>query len=376
MRILQVLPSLGVGGAERMVSHLSLYIKENSPHEVRVVSLYDRCGSDIETSLEAGGVPIYFLGKQPGVDWRIFGKLSKVMRDYQPHVVHTHLYLLRYLILELLKNNRRRWLHTVHNVTAKETDRVGLTLNRWLYKRRVTPVAISGGLGRHLADYYHLNAVATIPNGIPVRRYALDATARQLWRQTNGFKKTQLLLTCVARFSEQKNHMGLLESFALASRQMPAMHLLLVGDGELKHAIVNRITELELQGRVHLLGVRQDIPEILAASDMFVLASLWEGNPLCLMEAMAAGLPCVATGVGGVPELVQEGVTGRLIEPNDRAGFSSAILQLLDDASIRSKMGVQAKRQAQTRFDSDDMAKAYLRLYGYGMNDLITQKNI
>ena len=366
MRILQVLPTLGVGGAERLVCHLSVYIKEHTGHDVRVASLYDRCGSDIESQLEAKGINVYFLGKQPGFDWRIFGKLSKIMCEFQPHVVHSHLYLLRYLLPEALKNSRRRWLHTVHNVTVKETDRIGLMLNHWLYKKRVTPVAISRELGRHLASYYRLDNVVSVANGIPVEDYSQGAAVGAAWRKAHGFTGDQVLLTCVARFSEQKNHLGLLESFAILSRKHPLAHLLLIGDGELRQGIVDRIAGLGVQSRVHLLGVRHDIPEILVASDIFVLASLWEGNPLCLMEAMAAGLPCVATRVGGVPELVQDGVTGRLVNPNDTEDFVAAVAQLVEDTVLRSKMGECARSYARSHFDLKQMAEAYLQLYERG----------
>src|SRR4029078_4484168 len=133
---------------------------------------------------------------------------------------------------------------------------------------------------------------------------------------------------------------------AFAEIKNPRAHLVLAGDGSLREAIKAYTIERNLSDRVHLIGNQHDSPGILAASDAFVLASNWEGNPLAVMEAMAAGLPVIATAVGGVPELVQSGDQGLLVPAGDRMGFAAAMKTLLDSAETRKNMGNAAHARA------------------------------
>lgn len=374
MKILQVIPNLGVGGAERLVLHLTLYIKEHTAHEVRVLSFYGRAGTDIEESLAAHGIPVYYLDKHRGPDLRMFGRISTLLAQYDPQVVHSHLYILRYLAPAILSRNRRRWIHTVHNVTVKETDRIGQFIHKHLFRRWITPVAISRELGRSLESHYGLHHPVVIMNGIPVVGFVRDAGAGWSWRQANGFHKDWVVFTCVARFNEQKNHLQLLDSFAAVSQKAPEARLLLVGNGTLRGTILERAGALGLRDKLHLLDVRRDVPEILAASDVFVLPSLWEGTPLSLMEAMAAGLPCVATRVGGVPELVQDGITGLLVVPGNVPALASAMKRLHSDAQLRAALGTQARDYARQHFGLASMAQAYLQLYSSTMDNTTSGK--
>lgn len=367
MRVLQVLPNLGVGGAERLVAHLAVYLKTHTPHEVRVLSLYSKIGSDISEMLETCGVSVYYLGKHRGPDFRMFPRIARIIDEYDPHIVHSHLYVLRYLLLGLWRHKRTFWIHTVHNATDRETDRAGLILNRWLYRKRVKPVAISYALGKSLESFYGLAKIPVIMNAIPLERYQVAESERINWRYREGLSSEDILLTCVARFSEQKNHGMLLRAFQSIARDVPNTKLLLVGDGELRSEIQGTIKELDLQDKVHLLGVRRDIPQILAASDLFLLPSSWEGTPLCVMEALSAGCPCVVTAVGGVPELVQEGVTGRVVPPGNAAAFANAVVHLLHDPYRMKEMRVQAKDYAMQHFGFEKMARAYLHLYENGV---------
>ena len=125
----------------------------------------------------------------------------------------------------------------------------------------------------------------------------------------------------------------------------------------------SRPVGLGIQGKVHFLGLRADICEALAAADVFVLASHSEGNPLSLMEAMAAGLPVVATAVGGVPELIADRTSGLLVRPGDADGFVAAMLRLLQDEETRRMMAVAAARYAKEVFDASRMAQGYMHLY-------------
>jgi glycosyltransferase involved in cell wall biosynthesis len=135
------------------------------------------------------------------------------------------------------------------------------------------------------------------------------------------------------------------------------------GDGTLQEQLSAYIKANRLEDRVHLLGKRNNIPECLAASDVFVLSSNWEGNPLAVMEAMAAGLPVISTAVGGVPELVESGEHGLLVPPGDRRAFTDAMQTLLDYPEKRAAMAAAASVRASRAFSADRMAQGYASLY-------------
>ena len=139
--------------------------------------------------------------------------------------------------------------------------------------------------------------------------------------------------------------------------------LLLVGGGELENAVREQVAALGLQERVRFLGVRADVADILRASDVFVLSSRWEGNPLSVMEAMAAGLPVVSTAVGGVPELVRDRETGLLVPSEDAEALTRAMQALVDDPVRRQAMGAAARQYAVAHFDIRHTVRGYEQLY-------------
>ena len=140
--------------------------------------------------------------------------------------------------------------------------------------------------------------------------------------------------------------------------------LLLAGDGHLQSAVEQQARDLGIADRVHFLGRREDVAELLASSDAFALASLWEGNPLSVMESMAAGLPSVVTSVGGVPELVEDGIHGFVVQPGDAQAMSEAMSRLVSDPAARRAMGEAAIQKANRKFGQKQMVEAYESLYG------------
>jgi len=199
----------------------------------------------------------------------------------------------------------------------------------------------------------------TIPNGIPVAAQAVPTGTREAVRAELGIAEDVAVFLTAGRLNEQKNHAMLLEAFARVPT--PAV-LLLAGDGELRSALEARADAPDLRGRVHFLGVRRDLPRIYAAADVFVLASSWEGNPLVVLEAMAAGLPVVATRVGCVPELVSP-ATGLLVPADDPLPFASALTFFATEPDLAKKMGRAAHDVAIARFDVSTMARSYSDLF-------------
>lgn len=313
IKVLEVLATLRRAGAERMAVSLACHL-DPARFEARVVSLYDAFPGGFEPVLAEGGVPVAHLGKSPGFDPRMYSRLRRELRAFRPDVLHSHSYVMRYTFPAGLAAGCRTMVHTVHNVALNETDRIGRCIHRVAYRKGVAAVAVGEEVARSFAAYYGFPPKATIPNGIDLRPFQ-RATQPLGWKRAHGFAETDRVAVSVARLDPQKHPVGLVEAFAKALGAHPEWHLVLAGDGSLKREARQAVEQLGLGERVRLLGVEGNVAELLRAADLFVLGSRWEGTPLAVMEAMAAGLPVVATAVGGVPALVEDGVTGVLVPP-------------------------------------------------------------
>jgi len=182
--------------------------------------------------------------------------------------------------------------------------------------------------------------------GVDLERFSQRHENGLSVRKELGLADQNALVTCVAEFTSTKNHAFLLAAWRKVTREERRTHLLLVGEGKLKRAMERKV-KVESIHNVHFIGFRKDVPQILQASDIFVLPSRREGLPRSIMEAMAAGKPVVATDVRGSRDLVEHGVTGLLVELGDVEGLAQALLQLIRDPKLREKMGRAGRAKIQ-----------------------------
>lgn len=360
-RLLQIIPSLPVGGAERMVLDLVTHL-DPARYRTTVVSFH-RLDSPMERDFAARGVEVLYLGKRVGFDPRTFHRVAGAIRRTRPELVHTHRPALAYALPSFLGRLRGRVVHTVHNVAEREVAGRARKATHWLaFRLGVAPVAICGAVAESVARVYGVPPVAVIPNGIAVRTFAEPPGGRAAWRARNGVGGDALVFAFVGRLSAQKDPASLLRAFAAVDEPGDRV-LLLSGDGELRPRLEAEAAALGLSARVRFLGIRADVEELLAATDVFVLPSSYEGHPLSVMEAMAAGRPVVATAVGGVPEIVRDGETGLLVPPGDVAALAGAMRRLARDPGLRAALGRAGGRLAAATFDVSRMAEAYDHLY-------------
>jgi len=322
-----------------------------------VVSLYDPFFGGLEAVLDECGVPVWHLGKRRGLDPRMWGRLARVVDRFRPDVLHTHSYVMRYV----LPAHFRKVVHTVHSLAEWEVDRLGRVIHRLAFRAGAAPVAISAALARSFARLYGREPVGVIPNGVDVGR-GFRPEARAAWRSRHGFGPVDCLVASVARLEEAKNPLHLIRAFAEGLREAPGVHLLMAGEGVLLEPARQLASQAGIAARVHFLGLCQDVAELLSASDLFALGSDWEGAPVAILEAMAAHLPVVATAVGGVPDLVEDAVTGVLVPAGDPRALGQAIAALALDGECRRRMGAAAAHRA-TRFDQASMIDAYAQLF-------------
>jgi glycosyltransferase involved in cell wall biosynthesis len=345
IRILEVTATLKPAGAEHMLVSLASALNSDR-FDVSVVSLFNAFPGGLEPALDQRRIPVWHLGKVAGPDVRMYARLKQVVDTFRPDIIHTHCYVTRYTF----PLRAKAMVHTVHNIASLEADRVGRAINRYAFRKGVVPIAVGAAVADSVRELYRLERPISIPNGIDTLRFRYPAN-RSLWRRLNGFCEEDLLVVSVGRLTRQKNPMALVDAIT----QVPGAQLLLAGEGELQNELVGH-------PRVHLLGVRQDIPELLSCCDIFALASRWEGLPLAVLEAMAAGMPIVATSVGCVPEIVQHEKSGFLVHPGNQEELVTALRLLGQSATLRRKMGEEARIRAES-FSLQAMVSAYEHLF-------------
>ena len=366
MRILHVITTLDVGGAEM---HLLSQVRGQAARgaEVRVVYLKGE-GRLTEDFLAAGARHVEHVKPT-----RAFG-LWKHLRWAE--IVHSHLLKADMLTAPLALLAGRR----AHLLSGKHNDEQVLT--RWwvgaihgvVGRLPTRTVVLSDHVGRFVERY------GRIPRSKQVRIYygldpapfeaavAAGLDQRNALRAELGIGSDDIVFTCVARFAPQKAHDVLLRAFDRARRESSrTVRLLLVGDdpfGDGRQRAEALAKELGLGSSVVFAGIRRDVPALLAASDCFVMASLWEGLGLVFLEAMATGLPCLATDVSAVPEVVLDGETGRLVPPSDPEAMAEAMVELSEDEALRSGLGAAGRGRVADRFGLDRMVEETLQLYG------------
>lgn len=369
MRILQVIEGLGVGGAEQLQVILAAYI-DRGRYDLRVCSLVPLDESPIIRDLRALGVPLSSLGGMRLRDPRYLRRLVALLRTQRIDVVHTHLRNAHVLGVLAGALTRRPVVCTLHNISETSSG-AGSLLHatqaralRWGARVVIAcapEVAVAAGAHLHLPP----SKVVVVPNGIDIRAYEhLDRRAVETRRRELLGGRGGPLLVSIGNVRDQKGHQYLVQATPRLLDAFPGARVVIVGpESNNVETVRARIRALGLEGQVLLAGERRDIPEILAAADLFVLPSLWEGLPLALLEAMAAGTPVVATPVGGVVGVVQDGITARLVPPADADALADALLDLLRQPDQAHRLARAARAHVRAHYGGDAWAQRLQAIY-------------
>jgi glycosyltransferase involved in cell wall biosynthesis len=295
----------------------------------------------------------------PRADLRGLLELVRLMRRLRPDVLHANSSkagVLGRLAGALTRVPVR--VFTVHGWAFKAHSGIAATVYLWADRAmrplttRTICVAHSELAAGVRARTCRADATVVIPNGV-----RLDGPRRRHPATPDG----PATVLAVGRLRAPKDFLTLVR----ASARLPAgsARVLVVGDGPDRDELEREIGRLGLEGTIALLGERADVGELLAAADVFVLPSRSEGMPMSVLEAMAAGLPVVASDVGGVAELVADGATGLLVPAGEPAALARALARLLDDRALRERMGAAGRARARDRFDLPELRAAHLELY-------------
>lgn len=361
MNILVITNRLTMGGAEQFVVRLSNELARRQ-HRVLVVSSGGELEALLAPNLAHAHAP---AGTQtPWGLWTLSRELRELLDAHAIEVIHANSPTTalaarlacggRPIPIVTSAHNGKRWYDRgvppiLTRVLARGSDRVvGVS-------EELTRYLIRNGLAQHKAQ--------TIHNGIPCRPEPKEPRLKELIRSELALPLDAPLILCVARLHEVKGHRRLIEALPGVLEKHPDARLLIAGEGPLRPAIEARIEELGIGRSVQLLGNRQDVDRLLCAADVFCLPSDWEGLPLAVAEAMAAGLPVVATAVGGVPEIVEEGVTGWLVPPADPGLLASRLCGLLAEPAQRRRMGLAGREKISAHFTLEQMVSKFEALY-------------
>jgi sugar transferase (PEP-CTERM/EpsH1 system associated) len=367
--IAHVLYRLDTGGMERIVVSVIKATGDRYRHAVIVLAGFGPLRLEIEDSL----VACLSLDKKPGKDWPCYFRAWRALRELRPDLVQT--YNIGTLDLAPMAKlaGVRRLVHAEHGRDAADPNgdiRKHQRMRRWMAPFITRYVAVSVDLKDWLIDRVGIPAlkVMHIPNGIDTAAFTVVRDPPPPRRLLGRFAPPgTVLIGNVARLDKVKDHAGLLAAFKLLreeiGRQDIDCRLVVAGDGPQRDELQRQIVELGLTESVRLLGNWRDVAALLAECDVFVLSSMAEGMPLTLLEAMAARLPVVATEVGDVASVVEDGVTGTLVPAGNPSALASALRAYGVDEALRRQHGDAGHARAVARFDQGTMVAAYAGLY-------------
>jgi sugar transferase (PEP-CTERM/EpsH1 system associated) len=367
--VVHVIHRLAVGGLENGLVNL---INHMPPDRFRhaIVSLTD--ATDFRMRIGRPDVPVICLHKREGQDLPAYGRLLKLLRKMEPEILHSRtMAALDSQIYAMLAGVPVR-IHSEHGQASsimeggKVTQKVlrqavrplvdhYITVNRELANYLVSEVGISG------------KKVTPIYNGVDTARFYPRRESQRRMGPAEFFADDSIVIGTVGRIQPVKDQASLVDAFVRLVGREPTLkkrlRLVIVGDGPLLADLRSTVEQAGVAGLVWLPGEREDIPEVLRTLDMFVLPSLGEGTSNTILEAMASGLPVIATHVGGNPDLVEEGCNGRLVCPKDPDAIAGCIHRYVENPQERAVHGAEARRVAEERFSLRAMVNGYTAVY-------------
>lgn len=353
LKIWEIIPNLGGGGAERMLLELISGL-DSDKFEVKLVSLY---GPDWVTAkhlsmLADYSIDVRFLQKVKGFDPKVLYQLWRMIRKEKPDLIHTHLDAFNY-VATIRKLERFRHIHTLHSIAGNEY---------WAHKTLLTHMCRTGqtdfvALTPYTAQTMRLNypvderRLHVIPNGIDLAKYPpIDRAPRN-----------PMTFVTVGSLTEVKNQRGMISAFAAFLRRYGRQDkLIIVGEGVLRPQLEEQIQSLSLQNHVELVGSVKNVVDYLHQADAYVMFSRFEGVSLAILEAASTGLPLIVAATGGTPDVVGEDAL--LIEDNNEEQLVSAMFELAHDSACYRRKHLGAMAVAE-RYSLLAMQQAYTMLF-------------
>lgn len=355
MKVLQVINGLNIGGAEVLLTDYLLYNKNKNDIQNDLCILYDT-KTFLYKKLKDNNIKIYNLKSKNKYDIRIVFKLIKLIKQNKYDIVHVHLFPAQYFCsLASLFTKDTKFIFTEHNSFNRRRNYVIFRIFDYIsYLPYAKIVCVSNMTKNDLINWIPSisNKALTIYNGIPLEDKKEDNIKYDLilvGSMRSNVKGIDILLKSIKIIEDHINKVAI------------------VGDGILKDELINLRNNLGLENKVDFLGNRKDINNLLEQSKIFILPSRWEGLPVSILEAMSKAKPIIATKVGGIPEILEDGKTGLLVEPENEIDLAKAIKKLLNEYDYAKELGKNGYNVVKNKFSIEIYSDNLYKLY----NDLI-----
>lgn len=369
-RVIHISSSLQHGGLERIVYNFAARLNREKYHVSACVLDTDGIYGD---EIRRVGGQVFVLKKRQGIDPSLWPRLYRLFRKEKVDIVHTHNFSpLLYAAIPARLAGVKALVHTEHARTAFPDLKRRMVAERCFSFLADTITAVSPRVKRDLIHYEKINPekIQMIWNGIETVLPPVSRKPEQVRRDLGISMRAPVVGVC-CRLMAQKGVRYFLEAVPAILKDHPQAVFLIIGDGDLRLSLQELAGTLGIEKHVVFAGFRSDVYDLLGAFDMYILPSLFEGTPLGLLEAMLLSKCVVATRVGSNAEIVQDDVSGKLVDPKQSDQLSSAINKLLSDQKARVDMGRKARERVLALFSLDRMINEYESLY----RSLVHKKN-
>jgi glycosyltransferase involved in cell wall biosynthesis len=359
LRIVEIIPTLDRGGAEKQMTLLACEMARRGV-DVQVIAL-TRSGP-LEATLREAGVEVHTINKRFKFDPSAYFRLKRKLRELKPDVVHTWIFAANaYGRLASIRAGVPRTIGGERCVDPWKRWHE-LAIDRWLAKRSDCIATNSSGV----RDFYVKNGIddakfVVIPNGI--RPQPVEPIDEAEFLRRTGLPAGVRRIVAVGRLWPQKRYKDLIWATDLLDAAREDTHLCIVGEGPLRDRLEKYRDQIELHDRVHFLGARDDVSQLLPHFDCFWIGSAYEGQSNSLMEAMLAGVPAVASDIPGNRDLITHEIHGLLYPLGDRAEMATCTHRLFEDSELAGKLADAAKQRMLDEFSVEQMVDRYIQLY-------------
>jgi glycosyltransferase involved in cell wall biosynthesis len=360
VKVLHMIETAEPGGAETVLVELAASLRDE----------FDSVGCVLQAgwtsqALAARGIDVECLPLSRAFDFGWIARFRRFIAERNIQLIHSHEFTTNCYATAAAKMANLPVICTVHGKNYYPDRYYRRAAYRWVARNADALVAVSDDLKSFITENIGIrpDRIRVIQNGVQNRLLSNGPRERTKRRLELGLPNNSVVCITVAALFEVKGYSDLLTAAQRVLASSPDVVFLLAGEGPLEHELKQMAERLHLGNRVRFLGFRHDIPELLAACDIFVLPSYSEGMPMAVLEAMSSGLPVIGTSVGGMPEVVEHGTTGTLIEPGRPDALADTIIDLAADPDRCFRFGNAGRRRIESQFSLQTMLGNYKNLY-------------
>ena len=374
IKVLHLITELERGGAELLLLDMCRQLRES----LDITVAYLRGPGSLVPELQRLDIPVHCLRMRSRADISAVWRLWRLLRRGRFTIIHTHLIdadLVGFIAARLA--GVPVIISTKHNTDDfRQRQSLVMKVDSWFANRLDKIIAVSHAVAQMLVQDQHVvsGKIQVVHNGIDTERFQNpDVSQRQAARQSFKFAPPTRVITTVARLHPQKGHRYVLQAIpAVVKACGENICFVWAGEGPLQHELEALADELDVRRFIRFLGCEQNIPQLLAGSDVFVLASLWEGLGIAVLEAQASGVAVIASRVDGLAEVIDDGVSGCLVAARDPDALAQAIIRLLNDPEQCRRLAKEGRRIVEQKFSLAGMCRELLGIY----QELVSRKRL